>query len=446
LNTVFPLILGDVGRPITDIAQSFVGPIVFENAKEVIRTGEAQERELRTPDNRWYMMRVLPYQPEPGHAEGAVMTFVDVTGLKNAQEAARDAKLYSESIVEAARAPLVVLDAALRVRSANPSFYQLFELAPELTLGRPFFEIGKREWDILPLRESLTQVITKDAVISDFHVDADFERVGKRNLILNIRKLHVAGEAALLVTMEDITDRKRVEESLIRQARLARSNAAWEQFAYAASHDLREPLRMITSYTELLQQRLGDRLDQETRRFMTFVIEGANRMGTLITALLDFSRAGAEDSPSTVVDCNDSLREAISNLSEEIRQTGAVITHDPLPRVSVHPAPMLVILQNLLQNAVKYHAEDRNPEVHVSARQTENEWIFSVRDNGIGIDPHDFKRIFGLFKRLHGDMYPGTGIGLAVCQRLIERYGGGIWVESEVGRGSTFRFSLPLES
>jgi signal transduction histidine kinase len=107
---------------------------------------------------------------------------------------------------------------------------------------------------------------------------------------------------------------------------------------------------------------------------------------------------------------------------------------------------MLVILQNLLQNAVKYHAEDRNPEVHVSARQTENEWIFSVRDNGIGIDPHDFKRIFGLFKRLHGDMYPGTGIGLAVCQRLIERYGGGIWVESEVGRGSTFRFSLPLES
>src|SRR3989454_94849 len=224
---------------------------------------------------------------------------------------------------------------------------------------------------------------------------------------------------------------------------LERSNKELEQFAYVASHDLQEPLRMVSSYTELLERRYGDKLDDKGRTFINFAVDGAVRMQRLINDLLEFSRVSTRGKPMQPVDVNRVLGAVRANLSVAIREAGALVTNEALPSVVADETQLVQLLQNLVGNAIKFRGGER-PLVHVSAQPGATECVFAVRDNGIGIAPEYFERIFVIFQRLHArGEYPGTGIGLAVCRRIAERHGGRIWVESAPGQGSTFYFALP---
>ena len=224
---------------------------------------------------------------------------------------------------------------------------------------------------------------------------------------------------------------------------LKRSNKELEQFAYVASHDLQEPLRMVASFTQLLEQRYKDKLDKDANEFIGYAVNGANRMQGLINDLLTYSRVGTRGKAPEPADSHSALGEAVLNLETMIRENHAVITNDDLPEVRADRSQLVQVFQNLIGNAIKFKSEE-TPRIHLSAREAPGEWIFSVKDNGVGIDPQYFERIFVVFQRLHSrEEYPGTGIGLALCKRIVERHGGKIWVESAPGKGSTFFFTIP---
>ena len=237
----------------------------------------------------------------------------------------------------------------------------------------------------------------------------------------------------------DITERKRAENEL------RRANQDLEQFAYSASHDLQEPLRTIKIYSELLADRLGTAVEGESAEFLDFLQSAATRMELLVRDLLAYTQINRRDSKLEETDANQTLAETLANLGGAIAQSGAAVTSDRLPVLRAHGTHLRQLFQNLIGNAIKYRSEDRTPTVHIGAERQDGNWVFTVRDNGIGIPPEFKEQIFGLFTRLHNtDRYTGTGIGLAICQRIVERYHGRIWVESEPGRGSEFRFTLPV--
>jgi light-regulated signal transduction histidine kinase (bacteriophytochrome) len=248
-------------------------------------------------------------------------------------------------------------------------------------------------------------------------------------------------EAELKSLNEDLE--KRVVE---RTLELKRSNEDLEQFAYVASHDLQEPLRMINSYLQLLRQRYKDRLDGSADEFIGFALDGSKRMHQLIHDLLAYSRVGTHGKEFAPTDCEAALNAALANLKVAIEEGGAQVTRDPLPTVLGDEVQLIQLFQNLIGNAVKFRGEAA-PQVHVGVQRRGPDWEFSVRDNGIGIAEQDFQRIFIVFQRLHASgKYPGTGIGLSVCKKIVERHGGRIWVESKPGRGTTFHFTIPAMS
>jgi len=249
----------------------------------------------------------------------------------------------------------------------------------------------------------------------------------------------LAGEAAIA-----IHNSQHFEETAKLAANLARSNKELEQFAYVASHDLQEPLRMITAYTTLLAKRYQGKLDKDADEFIAYAADGAKRMQGLIQDLLTYSRVGTKGKEFALTDCESVLQTILTGLKAAIDESGAVVTHDPLPTVMADAGQIGQLLQNLIGNGVKYR-NSMAPQIHVSCRRNGSEWIFSVRDNGIGIDPKYGEKIFVIFQRLHTQQeYEGTGIGLAVCKKIVERHKGRIWVESRLGQGATFYFTIPV--
>jgi light-regulated signal transduction histidine kinase (bacteriophytochrome) len=231
------------------------------------------------------------------------------------------------------------------------------------------------------------------------------------------------------------------EKELINK--LKTSNKELEQFAYVASHDLQEPLRMVASFSQLLQRRYKDQIDEDANDYIEFIVEGANRMKDLIDDLLAFSRLNTEAKEFKLTDINNVLDDVLVNLNPSIVENNAQITHGPLPIIKVDSSQIRQLLQNLISNAIKFHG-DKPPKIHISAKESGKEWLFSVSDNGIGIDTEHLEKIFNVFNRLHTrEEYEGTGIGLAICKRIINRHEGRIWVESEEGKGSTFYFTIP---
>lgn len=246
----------------------------------------------------------------------------------------------------------------------------------------------------------------------------------------------------------EVRERKRAQELLAEKIRdLAQSNAELEQFAYVSSHDLQEPLRMVTSYAQLLERRYRSQFDEDGLEFLHYIVDGAKRMRQLIDDLLSFSRVGTQAKALSPVSSEAALNAALANLSLSISESGAEIKREPLPVVLADQSQLTQLFQNLIANAIVYRRADEPPRIQIRAEKKDRQWQFAVKDNGIGIAPEHHERIFVIFQRLHGrGEYPGTGIGLAICKKIAERHGGRIWVESEVGKGSIFYFLLPAVS
>ncbi len=260
-----------------------------------------------------------------------------------------------------------------------------------------------------------------------------------RNLLAYTLLIATAGDDRQgMLVIQDVTERREY------QRQLEESNERLEQFAYAASHDLQEPLRMVSSYLQMIDRRYGDELDEDGREFIEFAVDGADRMRDMIEGLLEYSRVQTQGDSFESIDLDAALSDACDDLQLQIEETNAEITSDSLPTVTGDAAQLRQVFQNLLDNVIEY--SDERPRVDVTAERDERYWRISVSDQGIGIDPDDADRIFEVFQRLHNqDEYPGTGIGLALCRRIVERHGGEIWVESEPGEGATFTFTLPVE-
>jgi signal transduction histidine kinase len=302
------------------------------------------------------------------------------------------------------------------------------------------FRFGPRE------TATATLIVGFMAMRATLHGDGPFVRADPNGSLLLMQAFNATNSVMALALAAVVRERRRAQEALAQQATvLAQSNADLEQFARVASHDLREPLRVVTSYVELLARRYRGRLDADADDFIRYAVDGTRRMRDLIDGVLAFSRAGKENTPAAMTHSGEALDRAIGNLKLAIEECDAVVTSDGLPSVPVHPVQMTQIFENLIANALKFRRSTR-PAIRVGAVRNGREWVFSVADNGIGIKPQFLRSIFRIFARLHArDEFPGVGIGLSICKNIVERYGGRIWVESEPGRGSTFFFALPAE-
>ena len=403
-----------------------------------------------------------------GNILGLVGFARDITPLKQTQEVLRQANEELELRVQArtvelskAIAALSESEERLRLFIENvPSAIAMFDremryLATsqrwllDYNLGEQEI-IGRCHYDVLPeiperWKEDNQSVLAGEVIKSE--EDSFLRANGTTDwLRYALHPWHNStGEVGgIIMFTEVITQRKEAEQKLKKAiAELARSNQELEQFAYVASHDLREPLRKIKSYTDLLVKRYQGQLDEKADKYIAYITDGAVRMQTLITDLLTYSRVGRGEISLEPTGLGAVLNRTLSDLSNVIRESNAVITTDPLPTVKANPTQMGQLLQNLIANAIKFHGQQL-PHVQIRAVLHDQLWTICVQDNGIGIEPQYAERIFVIFQRLHTkDEYPGTGIGLAVCKKIVERHGGQIWVESELGRGTTFCFTLP---
>jgi PAS domain S-box-containing protein len=250
---------------------------------------------------------------------------------------------------------------------------------------------------------------------------------------------------ATLGNIIDITERKQAEDKLKQiTADMQRSNTELEQFANVISHDLQEPLRMVSSYLQLLDKRYRSKLDADADEFITYAVDGAKRMQALLNDLLEYSRVGTRGKPFNLTNCEDVIKQTMANLKVTIEESGALVSHDTLPIIMADEGQLVQLFQNLIGYAIKFCRKEL-PRIHISSKRKYNVLVFSVRDNGIGIDSQHTKSIFDIFRRLHTrEEYPGTGMGLAICKKIVERHGGHIWVQSQPGEGSTFYFTIQV--
>jgi len=432
IEPMLNLIASDVGRPITDFRPQVELPDLRRLLLDAMDRGDRTPRDIRDSHGRWYSLRVLPSAGPDGKTDGAVLVLIDIDAAKRGLD-------FAEAIVETVREPLVILNQNLQVVKANKTFYETFQSAHHETEGRLIYDLGNGQWNIPQLRELLENVLPAHSTFRDFEVTHEFDRVGRKVMCLNASEIFNPNDQArsILLAIEDTTERKQAEEAL------RATNAELQHFAYALTHDLQEPLRMVVNFTELLAEECGGRLGQDADKYISYSVQGALRIEALLKALLAYWEVSErERGPLTKIDCGAVLAKAIFNLQAAIAQSGALVTSDLLPAVVAEEVLLMQLFQNLISNSIKYRSKE-TPRIHISAERDGEGWRFAVGDNGIGIDPEDAERVFGMFKRLHGSEIPGTGIGLAICKKVVERQGGRIWVESEPGHGATFKFTIP---
>jgi len=412
---------------------------------------------------------------------------VTIQELQTRNDLLNESYEYSEAIVNTMHDPMLVLGNDLRVKSANKAFYKKFGAIEEQTEGELLYHLGNNQWDIPALRELLEEIIPKNTHLFDFEVKHSFLHLGEKIMLLNasriLQKTH--REHLILLIISDITEvrkllvekeliekellnkelserqeeKQRLEQAVaertwqlkeandlleVRNTSLENMNKELEAFAYVASHDLQEPLRMITSFMTLVGRKYKDQLDEKAHQYIHFATDGASRMKQIILDLLEYSRAGNPTEGMEEIDLNEFLSEFKLLRRRLIAKKNVSIVSDNLPTLRTSKAAVGQILHGLLDNAIKYSKEGVPPKIEIRIQQKDTEWEFSVKDNGIGIDPKFFDKIFMIFQRLHNkDQYEGTGIGLSIAKRHVQSLGGHLWVESELEKGSIFYFTIP---
>jgi PAS domain S-box-containing protein len=361
---------------------------------------------------------------------------------KRVERALRDSEAKYSALVEQAKDGVVIVQDEV-CKFANGAMTEICGYTAEQMEDMSFSALLAPESSglVAQIRESSSAATAAPLVHGASILCADGTA---KEVEISASTIQYNGRPAGMGIARDVTERKQAELMLKKQAEdLARSNAELEQFAYVASHDLQEPLRMVASYVKLLERRYKDKLDADASDFIGYAVDGASRMHLLVNDLLAYSRVGTHGKPFESTDCTAVIAEAVTNLQAAVAESGAEVTWNDLPTVMADATQLVQLFQNLVGNAIKFRSTD-TPRVRIAAVQEADEYVFSVQDNGIGIDREYADRIFVIFQRLHDkDQYPGTGIGLAICKKIVERHGGRIWVESALGEGAKFSFTVP---
>lgn len=401
----------------------------------------------------WINWEVHPWYENDGSIGGIFIFSENITEQHEAAAKIELAEQRYRGLFEGAYDAIVVVNKEGNIQLANARTFSLFGYSSNELLGQPVEILlpETRRLSHAQLRSNYFHQPQSRAMGAGIELNGVKKDGSTVALDISLSPVITSDELQVTAIIRDITERRQAEATLKKQAdelsrrtqELARSNYELEQFAYVASHDLKEPLRMITSYTQLIARRYETQLDEQAKQYIHFVVDGALQLNALISDLLTYSRASQGELPLATVDFSLLIVQVLKNLSTTIEESGASITFDPLPTTKANSTQMSRVLQNLLSNAIKFHGKS-TPRIHVSCRVHGTEWLFSIQDNGIGIDPQFASRIFVLFQRLHPRrVYPGTGIGLAVCKKIIERHGGRIWFESQPDKGTCFYFTLP---
>jgi PAS domain S-box-containing protein len=388
---------------------------------------------------------------------------MEITQRKRAEEQQALDRANLQSIFDAVNVGMLLIDEHGSVRRVNDTVTRWFGKESDTRLGVQPGDLvgclhaisqpsgcGHTEYCLTcPIRNTFESVFRTGEPIHDVEAEAHVLLGGKPVelwLEASADPILMDGRKHVVLALNNITSRKLVEKSLQQTAdELARSNRDLEQFAYVASHDLQEPLRMVAGYLQLLEERYKGQLDEKADKFIDYAVDGSERMSSMIRDLLAYSRVNARQENLDEVDANAAFSVALQNLGASVKESSAVVTRDELPTIRGDSMQLAMVFQNLIGNAIKFRIADRDPKIHVSAKKESNHWIFEVKDNGIGFEQQYEDKIYMIFQRLHGHgHYPGTGIGLAICKRIIERHGGKIWATSAPGEGSTFFFTVPL--
>jgi len=392
---------------------------------------------------RWFLTRVIPIKDEQGKLVRWFGTNTDITEHKKAEEAIESAKDFAENLIETANVMVIGLTVNANIN--------IFNSTAEKITGFTSEEVLNKNYELILPRKGYENVWKELDKIGEGGMPKNYENPiltksgEERYISWQNNEIYKDGKIAGLISFGmDITERKNYEENLeCAMAELERSNKELEEFAHITSHDLREPLRMITSFLQLLKQRYENELDEDANDFIDFAVNGAKRLDSMTNDLLEYSRISSKKREIVPVNFEEVLKEALNNLKVPIEENNAIITHDPLPIIMGYEQLGVQLFQNLIGNAIKYRSKD-TPKIHITANKETNQYIFSVKDNGIGMSNEHLERIFIIFRRLHTrEEYEGTGIGLAIAQKIVYLHSGHIWAESELGRGTTFYFTIP---
>jgi len=355
---------------------------------------------------------------------------------------------YAESIVETIREPLIVLGDDLKIISANKSFYQTFKVTPEETQGRFIYDLGNRQWDIPKLRELLENILPQKTTFDNYEIEHNFETIGPKIMFLNARQIErVAGkERIILLAIEDITERKQVEEKIEKlNAELSTSVKELGAFSYSVSHDLKAPLRAMMGFANILSEDYASKLDDNGRRLIGVINDNVKKMEHLIEDLLKLAHLARQAMDVVDIDVTTLVQSVWQELREELfRDRSIEMSVKPLPAARADLTLAKQIFTNLISNAMKFTAHKEKAVIEIGGYDKDGERVYYVKDNGAGFDMKYEDKLFGVFQRLHGqDEFSGTGIGLAIVSNAVRRHGGKVWAEAEVGQGATFYFTLP---